>query len=70
MYYLSAEFLMGRTLTNAVRALGLGGAYGKALEEMGAQMEQVRGQAGRRSRARQAGRLVHLKGQVAGSAAA
>ncbi|GAB4814799.1 hypothetical protein N2152v2_001845 [Parachlorella kessleri] len=42
VYYLSAEFLMGRTLTNAVRALGLGGAYGKALEEMGAQMEQVR----------------------------
>lgn len=42
MYYLSAEFLMGRTLTNAVNNLGLGGAYGKALSELGADMETVR----------------------------
>lgn len=42
MYYLSAEFLMGRTLTNAVRNMGVDGAYGKALEAMGAKMEEVR----------------------------
>ena len=29
VYYLSAEFLMGRTLTNAVHNLGLEGDYGK-----------------------------------------
>ncbi len=27
MYYLSAEFLMGRTLTNAVHNMGLQGEY-------------------------------------------
>jgi hypothetical protein len=42
VYYLSAEFLMGRTLTNAVRNMGLGGPYAKALEDLGAKMEQVR----------------------------
>jgi starch phosphorylase len=41
VYYLSAEFLMGRTLTNAVRNLGLGGAYGAALGALGADMETV-----------------------------
>lgn len=29
IYYLSAEFLMGRTLTNAVNNLGLTGEYAK-----------------------------------------
>lgn len=41
MYYLSAEFLMGRTLTNAVFNLGLEGEYGKALKQLGYEMEQV-----------------------------
>ena len=31
-YYLSAEFLMGRSLTNTVYNLGLQDAYGKALQ--------------------------------------
>jgi glycogen phosphorylase len=43
VYYLSAEFLMGRTLTNAVQNLGLGGAYASALSQMGASMEEVAG---------------------------
>lgn len=42
VYYLSAEFLMGRTLTNAVNNLGLEGTYGKALADLGADMETVR----------------------------
>lgn len=29
VYYLSAEFLMGRTLTNAVHNMGLQGEYGE-----------------------------------------
>lgn len=33
-YYLSAEFLMGRSLTNTVYNLGLDGEYGKALQVM------------------------------------
>jgi starch phosphorylase len=44
VYYLSAEFLMGRTLTNAVQNLGVEGAYAKALSDMGAKMEDVREQ--------------------------
>jgi hypothetical protein len=32
IYYLSAEFLMGRSLTNVVYNLGLEGNYGKALQ--------------------------------------
>lgn len=32
VYYLSAEFLMGRSLTNAVFNLGLEGAYGEAVK--------------------------------------
>ena len=42
VYYLSAEFLMGRTLTNAVRNMGLQGPYGEALAALGAKMEEVR----------------------------
>lgn len=41
VYYLSAEFLMGRSLLNTVYNLGLGGEYGKALTDMGYKMEQV-----------------------------
>lgn len=31
VYYLSAEFLMGRSLTNVVWNLGIEGAYGQAV---------------------------------------
>jgi starch phosphorylase len=41
VYYLSAEFLMGRSLLNTVYNLGLGGEYGKALTQMGYKMEAV-----------------------------
>ena len=42
VYYLSAEFLMGRTLTNAVFNLGLEGGYAEALRSLGFDMEQER----------------------------
>jgi starch phosphorylase len=41
VYYLSAEFLMGRTLTNAVYNLGLQGPYAQALNQLGYDMEEV-----------------------------
>ncbi|HET6765340.1 MAG TPA: glycogen/starch/alpha-glucan phosphorylase, partial [Longimicrobiaceae bacterium] len=41
VYYLSLEFLMGRTLGNAVLNLGLEGATAEALEELGYRMEDV-----------------------------
>ena len=41
MYYLSAEFLMGRSLTNVVNNLGLKGPYADALSALGAKMEAV-----------------------------
>ena len=41
MYYLSAEFLMGRTLTNAIQNMGLGGPYAEALSKLGASLEDV-----------------------------
>ncbi|KXZ54777.1 hypothetical protein GPECTOR_4g847 [Gonium pectorale] len=41
IYYLSAEFLMGRSLTNTVFNLGLDGEYGAALTELGYRMEEV-----------------------------
>lgn len=41
VYYLSAEFLMGRSLLNTVYNLGLDGEYGKALMQMGYKMEEV-----------------------------
>jgi starch phosphorylase len=41
VYYLSAEFLMGRSLLNTVYNLGLGGEYGQALQKMGYKMEEV-----------------------------
>mmetsp|Transcript_9136 Transcript_9136/g.24625 ORF Transcript_9136/g.24625 Transcript_9136/m.24625 type:complete len:866 (-) Transcript_9136:323-2920(-) len=40
-YYLSAEFLMGRSLMNTVLNLGLQGEYAKALNQMGYKMEEV-----------------------------
>eukprot|EP00887_Chlorella_sp_A99_P002343 scaffold10.g2343.t1 len=44
VYYLSAEFLMGRTLTNAVHNLGLDSQYGEALRDLGSSLEGVAGQ--------------------------
>jgi starch phosphorylase len=41
VYYLSAEFLMGRSLLNTIYNLGLGGEYGAALQKMGYKMEAV-----------------------------
>jgi starch phosphorylase len=44
VYYLSAEFLMGRTLTNAVYNLGLEGKYAEALRSLGYDMETIQEQ--------------------------
>ncbi|KAL4434792.1 hypothetical protein ABPG77_005319 [Micractinium sp. CCAP 211/92] len=44
VYYLSAEFLMGRTLTNAVHNMDLQGEYAEALKKLGSSLEEVRGQ--------------------------
>ncbi|KAK9840953.1 hypothetical protein WJX81_002313 [Elliptochloris bilobata] len=41
IYYLSAEFLMGRSLLNTVQNLGLGGPYGEVLKELGVKMEAL-----------------------------
>ncbi len=41
MYYLSAEFLMGRSLLNTVQNLGLGGPYGAALRQLGVRLEAL-----------------------------
>ncbi len=41
VYYLSAEFLMGRSLTNTIFNLGLTGEYAKALEKLGHKMETI-----------------------------
>lgn len=42
VYYLSAEFLMGRTLTNAVHNMKLEKQYGEALHDLGTSLEEVR----------------------------
>jgi starch phosphorylase len=42
VYYLSLEFLIGRTLHNAVLNLGLEGATAEALEELGYTLEAMR----------------------------
>lgn len=39
VYYLSAEFLMGRSLTNTVSNLELEGPYGEALKQLGYDLE-------------------------------
>lgn len=41
VYYLSAEFLMGRSLLNTVQNLGLEGAYADALKTLGYTLETV-----------------------------
>lgn len=41
IYYLSAEFLMGRSLTNTVMNLKLKGPYAEAMTQLGHSMEQV-----------------------------
>eukprot|EP00798_Chlamydomonas_sp_ICE-L_P025386 gene25386-11048_t len=41
VYYLSAEFLMGRSLINTVMNLGLEGKYAEALTALGVDMEEI-----------------------------
>ena len=41
VYYLSMEFLMGRSLTNALYNLGVAGQYAEALAEMGYDLEKL-----------------------------
>lgn len=41
VYYLSAEFLMGRTMTNAINNLGVKGEYAEAIREIGSDMETI-----------------------------
>lgn len=41
MYYMSMEFLMGRSLLNALFNLDVAGAYGEALAEMGYSLESL-----------------------------
>ncbi|MGI9182040.1 MAG: glycogen/starch/alpha-glucan phosphorylase [Longimicrobiaceae bacterium] len=42
VYYLSLEFLMGRTLGNALLNLGIEGAAAEALKELGYRLEEMR----------------------------
>ena len=41
VYYMSMEFLMGRSLLNALFILVVAGAYGEALAEMGYNLETL-----------------------------
>jgi len=41
VYYLSLEFLMGRSLGNAILNLGLKGIYGEALKKLGVELEEL-----------------------------
>ncbi|GMH37150.1 hypothetical protein BSKO_05023 [Bryopsis sp. KO-2023] len=41
VYYLSAEFLMGRSLTNAIQNMGIDGPYGEILNKLGYDLETV-----------------------------
>lgn len=40
-YYLSMEYLQGRSLTNAIGNLGIQDAYGDALKKLGHQLEEI-----------------------------
>ena len=44
MYYLSLEFLVGRSMGNAVSNLGLRGAYAEALRQLGYDLEDIMSQ--------------------------
>jgi hypothetical protein len=44
MYYLSLEFLVGRSMGNAVSNLGLRGAYAEALRQLGYDLEDIMAQ--------------------------
>ncbi|CAG8474946.1 1858_t:CDS:10 [Acaulospora colombiana] len=44
VYYLSLEFLLGRSLDNALLNLGLKESYGEGIEDLGFRMEDVLGQ--------------------------
>ena len=44
MYYLSLEFLVGRSMGNAVSNLGLKGAYAEALRQLGYDLEDIMAQ--------------------------
>ncbi len=44
VYYLSMEFLVGRTLSNGLHALGLYDRFGEALQELGLDLEELRAQ--------------------------
>lgn len=41
VYYLSIEYLLGRTLANALLNLGVEGNYGKALKQFGYKLEDL-----------------------------
>jgi starch phosphorylase len=41
LYYVSMEFLMGRTLSNSVHSLSLEGSYRDALLDLGFQLEDL-----------------------------
>lgn len=45
VYYLSMEFLMGRSLTNALYNLDVQGAYNEAIMELGYDIEKLASQA-------------------------
>ncbi len=45
VYYLSAEFLMGRSLLNSVYNMSLGGEFAAALNQMGYDLEALGEQA-------------------------
>ncbi len=44
MYYFSAEYLMGRSLTNSVYNLGLEGEYAEAVRKLGYSLEDLQDQ--------------------------
>ena len=45
VYYMSMEFLMGRSLTNALYNLGVQGQYAEAVRELGYDLETLVDQA-------------------------